>query len=77
MRFLVSVGICKEEFHKASSSFGIMGFESLSVALDVHNICWLYAWSSSLDLLWAQIKEEEHGAALREGVWHEILSSHL
>lgn len=42
MRFLVSVGICKEEFHKASSSFGIMGFELLSVALDVHNICWLY-----------------------------------
>lgn len=42
MRFLVSAGICKNTFHKASSSFGIMGFESPSGALDVHNICWLY-----------------------------------
>lgn len=42
VRFLVSVGICKKTFHKASSSFGIMGFESPSGALDVRNICWLY-----------------------------------
>lgn len=42
VRFLVSVGTCKKTFHKASSSFGIMGFESPSGALDVHNICWLY-----------------------------------
>lgn len=42
VRFLVSVGTCKRAFHKASSSFGIMGFESPSAALDVHNICWLY-----------------------------------
>lgn len=42
VRFLVSVGICKKAFHKASSSFGIMGFESPSAALDAHNICWLY-----------------------------------
>lgn len=42
LRFLVSVGICKKAFHKASSSFGIMGFESPSAALDAHNICWLY-----------------------------------
>lgn len=42
MRFLVSVGIGKKTFHKASSSLGIMGFESPSAAPDVHNICWLY-----------------------------------
>lgn len=42
VRFLVSVGTCKKTFHKASSSFGIMGFELSSGALDVHNICWLY-----------------------------------
>lgn len=64
VRFVVSVGICKKTFHKASSSFGIMGFDLPSGALDVHNICWLYVWSSSLDLLWAQIKEEEPDAPL-------------
>lgn len=42
VRFLLSVGTCKKTFHKASSSFGIMGFELSSGALDVHNICWLY-----------------------------------
>lgn len=77
MRFLLSVGTCKKTFHKASSSLGIMGFESPSEALDVHNICWLYVWSSSLDLLWAKIKEEDHHVRLKEGAWHEILSSHL
>lgn len=40
--FLVFVAICKKTFHKTSSSFGIMGFESPSGALDVQNICWLY-----------------------------------
>lgn len=54
-----------------------MGFELSSGALDVLNICWLYVWSSSLDLLWAQIKEEESDVVPKEGAWHEILSSRL